>query len=202
MTAPSEPTAPAVASPEPPDVAPPSAARLARSAGVVGAATLTSRVLGLVRDQILAYLFGAGNAMDAFNVAYRVPNLMRDLFAEGAMSAAFVPTFTRRLAQRGCYIEYDFFGIETSYYWFADADLPTDYMRLAYIRALIEHGHGERIVISHDICTKTRLVTYGGHGYGHIVRNVVPLMRKKGFTEHEIDAILVRTPRRLLTFAG
>ncbi len=100
MTAPSEPTAPAVASPEPPG-APPSAARLARSAGVVGAATLTSRVLGLIRDQILAYLFGAGNAMDAFNVAYRVPNLMRDLFAEGAMSAAFVPTFTRRLTRRG-----------------------------------------------------------------------------------------------------
>ena len=101
MTAPSEPTAPAVASPEPPDSAPPSAARLARSAGVVGAATLTSRVLGLVRDQILAYLFGAGNAMDAFNVAYRVPNLMRELFAEGAMSAAFVPTFTRRLTRLG-----------------------------------------------------------------------------------------------------
>lgn len=58
-------------------------------------------MLGLVRDQILAYLFGAGNAMDAFNVAYRVPNLMRDLFAEGAMSAAFVPTFTRRLTRRG-----------------------------------------------------------------------------------------------------
>ena len=107
-----------------------------------------------------------------------------------------------RLADAGCVIEYDFFGIETSYYWFADADLPTDYMRLAYIRALIEHGHGERIVISHDICTKTRLVTYGGHGYGHIVRNVVPLMRKKGFTEREIDAILVRTPRRLLTLGG
>ena len=90
-----------MASPEPPDGAPPSAARLARSAGIVGAATLTSRVLGLIRDQILAYLFGAGNAMDAFNVAYRVPNLMRDLFAEGAMSAAFVPTFTRQLTQRG-----------------------------------------------------------------------------------------------------
>ena len=60
-----------------------------------------SRVLGLVRDQVLAYLFGAGNAMDAFNVAYRIPNLMRDLFAEGAMSAAFVPTFTRRLTLQG-----------------------------------------------------------------------------------------------------
>ena len=77
------------------------AARLARSAGVVGAATLASRLLGLVRDQVLAYLFGAGNAMDAFNVAARIPNLLRELFAEGAMSAAFVPTFMRRLTNDG-----------------------------------------------------------------------------------------------------
>ena len=87
--APSEPTTPAVGT------------RLATSAGIIGTATLTSRILGLVRDQVLAFLFGAGNAMDAFNVAYRIPNLMRDLFAEGAMSAAFVPTFTRRLAADG-----------------------------------------------------------------------------------------------------
>ena len=56
---------------------------MARSAASAGAATMTSRVLGVVREQVLAYLFGAGNAMDAFNVAYRVPNLLRDLFAEG-----------------------------------------------------------------------------------------------------------------------
>ena len=72
--------------------------RLARSAGIIGIATMTSRVLGLVREQVLAFYFGAGDAMDAFNVAYRVPNLVRDLFAEGAMSAAFVPTFSQRLA--------------------------------------------------------------------------------------------------------
>ena len=59
---------------------------------------MTSRVLGLVRDQVLASMFGAGNAMDAFNVAFRIPNLVRDLFAEGAMSAAFVPVFMRQLA--------------------------------------------------------------------------------------------------------
>ena len=58
---------------------------------------MTSRVLGVVREQVLASLFGAGNAMDAYNVAFRIPNLLRDLFAEGAMSAAFVPTFTRHL---------------------------------------------------------------------------------------------------------
>jgi putative peptidoglycan lipid II flippase len=75
--------------------------RLARSAGVFGLATIASRILGLVRDQVLAYYFGAGNAMDAFRVAFRVPNLVRDLFAEGAMSAAFVPTFTRLLTLHG-----------------------------------------------------------------------------------------------------
>ena len=74
---------------------------LARSAGLAGAATLASRILGLVREQVLAALFGAGNDMDAFFVAFRIPNLVRDLFAEGAMSAAFVPTFTRELTLHG-----------------------------------------------------------------------------------------------------
>lgn len=75
--------------------------RLARSAGLIGAATMTSRVLGVARETVLAALFGAGNDMDAFNVAFRVPNLLRDLFAEGAISAALVPTFTRALTRRG-----------------------------------------------------------------------------------------------------
>src|SRR5438093_4579767 len=75
--------------------------RMARRAGTVGAATLLSRVLGLVREQVMATLFGAGLATDAFNVAFRIPNRLRDLFAEGAMSAAFVPTFTEYLEKRG-----------------------------------------------------------------------------------------------------
>ena len=58
---------------------------------------MASRVLGLLRDQVLLISFGAGDRMDAYNVAFRLPNLVRDLFAEGAMSAAFVPTFTREL---------------------------------------------------------------------------------------------------------
>src|SRR5499426_1986224 len=75
--------------------------RLARSAGVFGLATITSRILGLVREQVMAYYFGAGDANDAFRIASRIPNLVRDLFAEGAMSAAFVPTFTRQLTLHG-----------------------------------------------------------------------------------------------------
>lgn len=64
-------------------------------------ATLLSRVLGVVRDIALTSAFGASREMDAFNVATRIPNLVRDLFAEGAMSAAFVPTFTRHLKEKG-----------------------------------------------------------------------------------------------------
>jgi len=74
---------------------------LARSAGTVGLATLTSRILGLVRDVVQSAYFGTGAAADAFGVATRVPTLLRDLFAEGAMSAAFVPTFTRHLERHG-----------------------------------------------------------------------------------------------------
>jgi putative peptidoglycan lipid II flippase len=69
--------------------------RLARSAGVIGGATLASRVLGMVRDVIQGVYFATSNAADAFGVATRIPSLLRDLFAEGAMSAAFVPTMSR-----------------------------------------------------------------------------------------------------------
>src|SRR5262245_29412 len=75
--------------------------QLARSAFVIGLATVTSRILGLVRDQVLAYYFGAGDAMDAFRIAFRLPNVLRDLFAEGAMSAALVPTFTKTMTVDG-----------------------------------------------------------------------------------------------------
>src|SRR5213078_4523722 len=76
-------------------------AQLARRAGVVSAAVLVSRVLGLVREQAFAVFFGAGRELDAFITAFRIPNLLRDLFAEGALSAAFVTTFTWRLEHEG-----------------------------------------------------------------------------------------------------
>ena len=70
---------------------------LARSAGVIGLATLSSRVLGLARDVVTAFFLGTSWQADAFTVATRIPTLLRELFAEGAMSAAFVPAFTRTL---------------------------------------------------------------------------------------------------------
>jgi putative peptidoglycan lipid II flippase len=75
--------------------------RLARSAGLIGLATFSSRVLGLVRDVVQGYYFGTGLQADAFTVATRIPTLLRDLFAEGAMSASVVPTLSRVLARDG-----------------------------------------------------------------------------------------------------
>ena len=77
-----------------------STAGIARSAGAVSLAVMCSRVLGLVREQVFAGLFGAGFAYDAFVVAFRVPNLLRDLFGEGALSAAFVTVFSEYKAKR------------------------------------------------------------------------------------------------------
>ena len=72
-----------------------------KAAGVVSFAVMLSRVLGLLRDLLFAALFGAGRNMDAFIIAFRAPNLLRDLFAEGALSTAFVTTFSRKIATEG-----------------------------------------------------------------------------------------------------
>lgn len=74
--------------------------QIVRAAGVVSAATLLSRVSGLLRETVMAHLFGAGRVYDAFSLGFRIPNLTRDLFAEGALSSAFVPTFTEYLATK------------------------------------------------------------------------------------------------------
>jgi len=74
---------------------------LARAAGVVGGATLLSRLLGFVRDMVIAGRFGAGMRADAFFVAFRLPNMLRELLGEGALSAAFIPLFTAKLAAHG-----------------------------------------------------------------------------------------------------
>jgi putative peptidoglycan lipid II flippase len=75
--------------------------QIASAAGVVGMATLLSRVLGFVRDMAIAWLFGAGMLADAFFVAFRIPSTLRELLGEGALSAAFIPAFTRTATRDG-----------------------------------------------------------------------------------------------------
>src|ERR1700721_2202506 len=72
-----------------------------KAAGIIGLAVMCSRLLGLAREQIFAALLGGGSAMDAFRAAFRLPNVLRDCFAEGALSTAFVTTFTKTIALGG-----------------------------------------------------------------------------------------------------
>ncbi|XP_030055487.1 N-acetyltaurine hydrolase isoform X2 [Microcaecilia unicolor] len=104
-------------------------------------------------------------------------------------------------ATLGCYLEYDLFGTELLNYRFNPAiDMPSDNDRIKNLRTLVDHGYEDQIVIAHDIHTKNRLVKYGGHGYSHILTNIVPKMLLRGISQGAVDKILVENPKRWLTF--
>jgi phosphotriesterase-related protein len=106
------------------------------------------------------------------------------------------------LAQTGCYLEYDLFGLETSYYPYnPDFDMPNDGGRMAQILRLIEDGHGKQVLMSHDIAYKHCLTKWGGFGYHHLLLNVVPRLRRKGLDDRAIRGLLVDNPRRAIVFA-
>jgi phosphotriesterase-related protein len=106
------------------------------------------------------------------------------------------------LAATGIYMEYDLFGLETSYYPYNPAfDMPNDAERLRQILFLIEHGHLDQILMSHDIAYKHCLTRWGGYGYQHLLVSVVPRLRHKGADDRTIQTLLVDNPRRAFVFA-
>lgn len=88
----------------------------------------------------------------------------------------------------------------SQYYQLNEAvDMPNDAQKLKTIRKLVDRWHINQIAMSQDICFRSRLGCNGGHGYGHIFRNVIPLMRRRDFDDGEIQTIFCETPARLLT---
>lgn len=139
-------------------------------------------------QEIATFLKNAGARLDRCVISH----IDRTIFDEERLF---------RLADTGVIIEFDLFGMETSYYKLNEAiDMPNDAQRLRSIRRLIDRGHLDQIAMSQDICFRSRLGCHGGHGYGHMFRNVVPLMRRRQFEEREIETIFRSTPARLLTF--
>ena len=109
--------------------------------------------------------------------------------------------YHRAVAERGVYVEYDRFGVEWySSLAFSTRAFPKDTERVAGIIELIDTGHVSQILVSHDVCQKIELKKYGGHGYSHIPRYVIPLMRQMGVTESDIRTITVDNPKRMLSF--
>ena len=106
-----------------------------------------------------------------------------------------------KIAESGCYMEWDLFGSEQSYYSSnTEIDMPGDARKMDDIAWVISQGYGDKIVVAHDICAKQRLVRYGGHGYFYILHSIVPRMRARGYTDEAIERILVSNPASILAF--
>lgn len=104
------------------------------------------------------------------------------------------------LAKTGCYLEWDLFGQESSYYPLAPIDMPNDHTRIDCIMKFIEAGFRNKLLISQDICTKIHTMKFGGEGYGHILKNILPMMKQKGMSDEDIEALTIKNPARVLTF--
>jgi phosphotriesterase-related protein len=106
------------------------------------------------------------------------------------------------LARTGIWLEYDLFGLENSYYPYNPAfDMPNDGGRMAHVLALMERGHVDQLLLSHDIAYKSSLVKYGGYGYHHLLVNVVPRLKRKGVDDKTLRRLLVENPARAFAFA-
>lgn len=113
----------------------------------------------------------------------------------------FDPGELLEFAKQGCYLEYDLFGMELlNYPYDLNVDMPSDSQRVQALVLLVKEGYEDHIVVAHDIHTKNRLTKYGGHGYSHILKNIVPKMLTRGFTQSQVDKVLIDNPKRWLTF--
>ena len=113
----------------------------------------------------------------------------------------FMRSTLTRIAEAGCYMEWDLFGRESSYYWANTAiDMPSDARRMDDIAWIGSQGYGHKVLVAHDVCSKDRLERFGGHGYSYILSHIVPRMLARGFSQEAADRILVDNPRDALTF--
>lgn len=104
-------------------------------------------------------------------------------------------------AKSGVYCQFDLFGTECSYYQLNPiVDMPSDAERMKHIVGLCANGLEDQILMSHDVHTKHRLISFGGHGFGHIINNILPRLKTKGLTDAQIDKITIENPARWLQF--
>jgi phosphotriesterase-related protein len=108
------------------------------------------------------------------------------------------PEWHARIAERGAVLSFDTFGSET-FFDRSFAQEPRDTDRIECILHLLEQGYATQITLAHDICTRLQFRHYGGWGWDHLLTNIVPRLRHAGVSQQELDAMLIVTPRRLLT---
>ena len=102
------------------------------------------------------------------------------------------------LAETGVRLEFDLFGQESRHYPYGDVDIPNDGGRIAMIAELFHRGRGDQVLISHDVSSPLRLSANGGEGYHHIFKRVLPVMARRGFSNQELEMIVVENPAAFL----
>ncbi|CAG0893515.1 unnamed protein product [Cyprideis torosa] len=101
----------------------------------------------------------------------------------------------------GCYLEFDLFGNEVSYYQLnPEVDFPSDADRIRRIKSLIDEKYTERILVAHDVHTRHRLTKFGGHGYQYLLDSIIPRMKMRGFSFNDIQCIFNQNPAHFLPF--
>lgn len=109
-----------------------------------------------------------------------------------------------RIADAGCFVEFDTFGHLFPPFLLGEnvMSFPSESQRISAVRQLIGDGYLEHILLSHDTFLKVLLTSYGGFGYAHILRNIVPVMLRQGITESQVNTLIVDNPGRLLSFVA
>jgi len=109
--------------------------------------------------------------------------------------------YHRAILERGAYVEYDTFGSESYFDGDGSAE-PSDRERVDCLIELLDAGFGDQLLISQDVCTKVQLLKYGGFGYGHILRSILPRLRRRGVGDATVRKLLVENPARVLATAS
>lgn len=121
-------------------------------------------------------------------------------------ACGFDKEYHESLAKRGCYVEFDAFGSEVYYDSMGDNQTfpgdgirdPTDFERIAGVHELIRQGYVSQLLLSHDVCYKMHLKRFGGYGYDHVLRHIIPKLKKSGVTDDQIHTMLIENPKNML----
>ncbi len=104
------------------------------------------------------------------------------------------------IAKRGAYVEFDEWGGWDMYFERHQHAYPSDATRVDAVMELVERGYESKLLFSQDVCTKRQLVNYGGFGYAHVLKNVLPWLRNRGLSQDVLDRIVSENPKRVLAF--
>ncbi|MDQ6675445.1 MAG: phosphotriesterase-related protein [Chloroflexota bacterium] len=162
--------------------------RAAAAAQATTGAPLNIHLVGWARDglRVLDWIREEGGDVERTILSHMNPS--HDDF--GYQSA---------VAERGAYVEYDMLGMD--YLYPPERQCPSDHECIRGIQRMVAAGYAERLLLSQDVFLKIMLTRHGGYGYAHVLRNIVPVLRKVGVTDVQIQTMLVGNPRRLLPFA-